>query len=290
LAHLILQASTCNGHQSISLKEMGDRLRLPLAIIRRVVTDIQESGLLETEGAGHWRLSAHGQHAMQRGTLPVRGPRRRVFPFIERLDSVGHRLGPPIYSPMAESHGSTWAVSESLCFDVAELRACIERPTAWKQACSFPLDVEALAQDEAVDDWQRVVVDRPERVLLALVSVKTPDTTELHGYSVKIDGWTLNDRSPILRIGGSSEIWPAEPTSAIWQETWHNWCKQRPLPANEVDACSLTWHAPRLEVQAPSRLIQRLQGAKSDLFKGEAWILVGDGYVRLAAQLSARGV
>jgi hypothetical protein len=41
-------------------------------------------------------------------------------------------------------------------------------------------------------------------------------------------------------------------------------------------------------VQAPPRLVQRLQAAKSDLFKGDAWLLVGDGYFRAAAQLVIR--
>jgi hypothetical protein len=55
-----------------------------------------------------------------------------------------------------------------------------------------------------------------------------------------------------------------------------------------VETCSLAYQPPRLEVQAPPRLVQRLQAAKSDLFKGEAWILVGDGYLRTAVQLAIR--
>ena len=71
-------------------------------------------------------------------------------------------------------------------------------------------------------------------------------------------------------------------------DAWRSWCKQRQLPTNEVEICSLNYRPPRLEVQAPPRLIQRLQAAKSDLFKGEAWLVIGDGYLRTAALLTMR--
>ena len=72
----------------------------------------------------------------------------------------------------------------------------------------------------------------------------------------------------------------------VWQDAWRAWCRERNLPANEVELCSLVYQPPRLEVRAPERLLQRLRAAKSDLLKGEAWLLVGDGYVRTAALLT----
>src|SRR5207249_3351126 len=105
-------------------------------------------------------------------------------------------------------------------------------------------------------------------------------------------GWTLLDRAPILCVPAPAEALFPELTQAppmlIWQDAWRSWCKQRQLPANEVEICALSYHPPRLEVQAPPRLVQRLQAAKSDLFKGDAWILVGDGYMRTAVQLAIR--
>jgi hypothetical protein len=72
----------------------------------------------------------------------------------------------------------------------------------------------------------------------------------------------------------------------MWLEGWRSWCRQRHLPGNEVASCEVKYRAPRLEVQAPERLVQRLRAAKSDLLKGEAWLLVGDGYMRTAALLT----
>ena len=37
-----------------------------------------------------------------------------------------------------------------------------------------------------------------------------------------------------------------------------------------------------------NRLIERLRAARSDVFKGEAWLLVGDGYMRTAVQLTIK--
>jgi hypothetical protein len=113
---------------------------------------------------------------------------------------------------------------------------------------------------------------------------------EIQGFVVKVDGWTLYDRSPVIRLAtGTSRVWPElteDPALSVWQQAWQSWCRQRQLPGAEVDACRLTYRAPRLEVQAPARLMQRLQASKSDLFKGETWMLVGDGFLRTAALLN----
>ncbi len=129
-----------------------------------------------------------------------------------------------------------------------------------------------------------MVVDRPERALLALILTAAK---ELVAFAVKVDGWTLHDKAAALRLGGCPELAP-EPAAAIWQEAWRDWCRQKQLPLSEVESCTLSHQAPRLEVHAPPRLVQRLQAAKSDLFKGDAWLLVGDGYVRTATQLAVR--
>jgi hypothetical protein len=102
----------------------------------------------------------------------------------------------------------------------------------------------------------------------------------------------LNEREPVLRLPlAARTLWPdlgQDVPITTWQDAWRSWCRQRQLPTNEVDACTLTYRAPRLEVQAPPRLVQRLQASKSDLFKGEAWLLVGEGYLRTAAQLAIK--
>jgi hypothetical protein len=290
LIHLILQAFTLDANTSIRVTDLQERLPLPPAVVKRMVASMQADGLLASGGPGHWQLTERGQHALQHRSVPTRGSRRRVFPFLERMDPVGQRVAPPAYVPVAECVGSSWTVNGLHRFDIAELRQCIDQPTAWKEACAFPLDVEAMADAGALEAWQQVVVDRPERVMLGLLQVNGAGGREVHGFAVRVDGWTLHDRAPVLRMPAPAEaIWPVEPTMPNWQDAWRTWCKQNKLPANEVDACTLTYQAPRLEVQAPARLVQRLQAAKSDLFRGETWILVGDGYVRTAVQLNVRG-
>jgi hypothetical protein len=297
LAHLVLQAlhleeTVAPNHvPGVSLAVLEERLRLPGAVILHVLAGMCADGLLTRKAPERWQASELGRYALEKRALPVRLQKRRTFPFLERVDSSGARIGPPHFLPIAECPVASWAVGEPHRFDIAYLRSSIEQSAAWKQAAAFPLEVESLA-DGTVDAWQQVVVDRPERVMLALVLVNAQGTREVLGFAAKVDGWALQDRAPVLRVPAPADaLWPElaqQPTMPAWQDAWRSWCKQRQLPTNEVELCALSYHAPRLEVQAPPRLVQRLHAAKSDLFKGEAWVLVGDGYCRTAAQLVIR--
>jgi hypothetical protein len=284
LARLILQAISLTPGGNAGTAELGAQLRLPGVVVQHTLADMRQAGLLIVEGE-RWRPTERGAHALQHGAAPVRAAARRVFPFLERLDSSGQRIAPPHFVPLSECVGAPWPVDERHQFDVASLQGDIAAPPANKQSCGFPLDVEALADGPDLESWQRVVLDRPERVMLVLMASKD----EVQGLAVKVDGWTLFERTPVVRLPAPAEaLWPEAPTTAIWHEAWRGWCKQRQLPIGEVDACTLAYQPPRLEVQAPARLLQRLQAAKSDLFRSEAWLLVGDGYLRTAALLSVR--
>jgi len=70
-----------------------------------------------------------------------------------------------------------------------------------------------------------------------------------------------------------------------WRHAWRAWCHPRGLPVAEVDACILERQGCRLRVTAVPRLIERLRTARSDVFKGEAWLLAGTGRLRAAAQV-----
>jgi hypothetical protein len=287
LAHLVLQALALEKTGGVRLMDLQQRLRLPGAIVLRVLAGMQEQGLVARFEADGWRATERGNRARERRSIYVRAPKRRVFPFLERMDAAGQRLGPLEFVPIAECVGVPWPVDDPHRFEMAALQGCIEQSLEWKQSRGFPLDVETLAAGAAPETWQHVIVDRPERAMLVLMLVNK----ELHGLAVKVDGWALYDRAPVLRLPAPAEaLWPelAQPPMPVWQDAWRSWCKQRQLPTNEVDICALTYQPPRLEVQAPNRLVQRLQAAKSDLFKGEAWLLAGDGYMRTAAQLMIR--
>jgi hypothetical protein len=273
--------------QPVELAALESRLRLPTPMTRRVLIGMQETGLL-TCAADAWTLTERGESALAHQSYPERVHERRIFPFLERVDASGQRIAPAQFLPIAECVGVNWAVDDTHRFDIACLKECIAQPAAWKQSAGFPLDVEALATETtAAADWQQVVVDRPERTMLTLIQTAT---RELLGFAVKVDGWVLHDRAPALR-GATTEHWqdlaPAPQATAL-QDAWRDWCRQQKLPASEVDSCMLTHESPRLEVTAPPRLVQRLQAAKSDLFRGDAWLLVGDGFVRTATQLALR--
>jgi hypothetical protein len=276
------------GGDAVAVGPLHRRLQVPAVIVQRVLVNMQEAGLLTRCEADAWQITDLGQHALRTNQVPLRLCERRVLPFVECLDAVGQRMAPPLFLPLADCVGVPWQVEPPHSFEASILRACIAQPSATKQARGFPGEIEALA-DDASNEVPPVLVDRPQRVLLVLIL--TPK--EVLGFSVKVDGWTLNEREPVLRLPLAARALWADlredvPLLTAWQDAWRSWCRQRQLPTNEVDACTLSYRAPRLEVQAPPRLVQRLQAAKSDLFKGEAWLLVGDGYVRPAALLAIK--
>jgi len=294
LTLLLLQAMNleCKGgnHQAgVPLADLEDRLRLPAPMVQRMLLDIEDVGFIARTGLNSWQTTPAGQQALSHKHAPVNVRARRVFPFLERLDAGGQRAAHAHFLPIGECVHVGWQVDDTHRFESRWLAESIAQPAEWKKMLQFPQDVTAL-HNEPADDGSHVIIDRPERVLLALI--RAGAAGELLGFAIKVDGWLLFDRTPAVRLPqGADRVWPdlaQAPPIGVWQETWRDWCRQRQMPASEVDNCTLTFHAPRLEVQAPSRLMQRLHASRSDLFKGETWLLVGDGYTRLAAQLTIR--
>lgn len=286
LTHMVLRAFSLEQSPLADGSVLERRLGLPIALTQRVLRELQRAGLVEPSGAG-LAISPRGRHALEHRHYPEPARERRGFTFLERLDVAGQRVGPAAFVPIAECPAVTWQVDDAHRFEIGWLENCIEQSADWKQAAGFPLDVEALDGGGAIEEWQRIVIDRPERIMLAMVL--TPGLERL-AFAVKVDGWALQEKTPVLRLSaaiGCPELAP-EPTAAQCQEAWRDWCRQKQLPAAEVESCVLTPRPPRLEVQMPPRLLQRLQAGKSDLFKGDAWLLIGDGYFRAATQLSPR--
>jgi hypothetical protein len=298
LSHLLLQAldieHTPGAHNNsvVHMSALTERLRLPLAILQRMLSDMHRKGLLEPSSTGGWQITQAGQGTLVSRHLPQRAIERRIFSFLERLDSAGQRSAEPHFVPITESAGVPWPVDVSYRFDVEVLKRCWAQSAEWKKAHAFPAQVESLADIDENEPWHRVIIDRPERIMLVLILTSRQSVSELLGFSVKVDGWTLNDQAPATRLAATARnIWPElveQVPIGVWETAWRGWCRERQLPNNEVELCTVAHHPPRLEVHAPPRLVQRLQAAKSDLFKGEAWLLVGDGYMRTAAQLVIR--
>src|SRR5262249_34405209 len=140
-----------------------------------------------------------------------------------------------------------------------------------------------------VPSWQQVVIDRPERLLVVMVSVAGETGRKLLGFPVKQEGWVLQANEPVFAIRDKwDELFPelsTPPPAPVWREAWRAWCQPRGLPASETDACVVELQGVRLLVKAPAKLIDRLRADRSDAVKGEAWVLAGDGPIRAAALL-----
>ena len=292
LDRLVLSAMDLE-HQTlpdVPVANLVARLQLPIAMMQRILHGVESHGLARLTSPGTWGLTEAGRQALANGTFSSVVCERRIFPFVERLDPHGRRVAEPHFFPLSECASVPWLVDEEHRIDASLLQAAFDAPAEWKRTCGFPLDARPLADEANFEDWQRVLVDRGERYFLVLIL--EGKLQELLGFAVKTDSWTLHDRTPVLRLPASARrLWPeldADTPNALWHEAWRSWCRQRQLPANETEICALTYAPPRLEIQPPPRLLQRLQAAKSDLFKGEAWILAGEGYHQSAAQLSIR--
>ena len=190
LSSLLLQAIALE--QQLDARHLGgigvaclqDRLRLPGAIVQRVLIGMQEAGLLAFASSGAWQMTDLGRHALETKHIPLRQCERRVFSFVECLNNAGQRVAPPLFIPIAECAGSPWQVEMPYHFEAGVLRACLAQSSAWKQIIAFPGEIEAIADDASVDVAQQVLVDRPQRVMLVLIQTNK----ELLGFAVKVDG------------------------------------------------------------------------------------------------------
>ncbi len=265
--------------------ELDRWLCMPAAVLGGMLLAIQREGMIERIDSNRWMITERGRTAMANRCVPIRSTERQHFSFMERLDNAGNRSGPPIFLPIAECPRTNWLVDDAHRFDAGALQACINEPSAWKDLRGFSREIERLGCDAGDGEWRHVIVDRPERVLLTLVT--TAD--ELLAFGVKADGWQLNERTPALRLplavlSDFTDL-VTEPAESVWRDAWRTWSKQRNLPANEIEACAVTFAAPRIEIVAPPRLVQRLQAANSDLLKGEGWLIVGEGFIRAVAPM-----
>jgi hypothetical protein len=138
-----------------------------------------------------------------------------------------------------------------------------------------------------VPAWQRVVVDRPERLSALLLLDATGD--RLLGFTVKPEGWTLLSERPLFELPtGWQEVFPdlaQPPAEDDWRQAWREWCQPRGLTALTDDATRFELAGHLLKVTVSRRLLERLRSTRSDALRDEAWLLAGDGRLRPAALL-----
>ena len=285
-------------------RDLLSRLEARLCLNRQVLFQMLRS--LEIEELAHgrsgaWNLTDKGKRALAHGEYPVKAVDRRAFHFLERWDVSGERAPPPHFVSLRGDAGQAWT-AEDCPFDVALVQDCVQRSTEWKTRFGFPLEIQrALGPSSPVteegtaepDAWQRVIVDRPERYLAVWVLVPGPSEQScLLAFAARQDGWALNSSEPLMRIAdGWQDVLPslcAAPAAESLRRAWTAWAHSRGLTDADADAAGLSLLGHCLEVQTPPSALERLKKAKSDVFKGDTWLLIGDGLIRTAVVLRLR--
>lgn len=287
-ALILEQLEACRG-SGACLRRLQERMYLPGAVLQQMLRGLKRDGLVAGDGSGWW-ATERGRIVAERDDAATEMVERHVFPFAERPDSEGRRSLPPHYLPIAECPGMPWVVGAAEHFDPALLTECLSRPVEWKETFDFAsAGTRLVVEAESSVEGRSVIVDRPGCLFLALVWT---DADELLGFPAAPGGWTLFDDEPALRLSAAARsVWPAlteMPAETDLAEAWAVWCRQRSVPPAEISACRLRWTGGYLDVAVPARLEQRLRDARSDVFKGEAWLLPGAGHVRPAAALRLR--
>jgi hypothetical protein len=293
---LVLQAlemdARCNGTEAAApLQRLQTRLYFDRPVILQILRTLQVEGLADIQPDGSWALSARGRLGIKNGEVPVESCERRVFHFLERCDSVGARSHPPHFLNMRGGAGTPWPPGDAYPFDVSIVRHCTEQAEAWKQQFGFPLDIRRIPDLADGDDqsaWQRIVVDRPERQLVVLALTAGANQPRLLGFAARQEGWVLASTEPVLALdAGWQEIFPElhTPSPEGFRQAWHAWAQPRGITEDQLAACTPEWTGHRLRVQAPASVLDHLRATRSEVLKGDSWILVGDGRVRTAANL-----
>ena len=293
------------------LARLNARLHLGSGFLRQALRALAVERLVEAGARDAWAVTAQGRAALDSGVFQQVRQERRFFHFLETRYLSGGRQPPEEPLPTAAQEadaprsvphflnvngtsGVPCSVGEDWCFDVGVLEACVRQPPAWKKQYGFPDDVREIltsaASRSTAPSWQRVVVDRAERlpVLLALTGAPA-DEPQLQAFVVRQEGWHVVVSHPVFTLRGD---WHAafpgltdKPSETACRLAWQSWCQPRGLPADEVEACAVLPDGLHLRVKAPAALVDRLRASRSDALKGEAWILVGDGALRAALLL-----
>lgn len=286
-AALVLRALTLSPPPTLA--DLDGRLHLGRQLLARVLGELAAGGLAEVDAAGRWRVTAAGRPSAEGGESRRAGYERRAFHFRDAPEAQFVPLESASCHPVAAPDG--WS------FDPALLRACAGRPAEWKLRHGFPPDVRAVLTPDAAGaapgeppPWQRVVVDRPEHVVLALAVVAGEgDEGQLRGFAVDPRGWLLSSTRPTLAMGpGWAEAFPemaTGPSSEAWHGAWRAWCQVRGVPPGEADSCTLSRDGVVLRIGAPRELIGRLHLANGEAARDEVWLLAGEGTMRTAARV-----
>ncbi len=276
-------------------RRLDRRLHLGVPVVRRLLRDLAQLLLVEAPAGASWGLTPKGRLALKDRKIVVPQEKRSVFTFVEKVDAEGRRQAPPHFLNLRETPGVPWQVEADAPFDVSWLTSCLDQPPEWKAVFGFPSEVLAFPQTTPPPaglppPWDRVIVDHSERLLVALV-LRSAEPALL-GFAIRPEGWLLQTAEPLLCLPAAARAFSpdlADAADLLWKQAWRDWCRPRMLAEAEVDACRLTFLGDRLRIEAPASLVRRLQAGKSDIVKGEAWLLAGANHLRPAARLELVG-
>jgi hypothetical protein len=295
--HFVLQALALTPEGT--LERVASRLHLGPAFVRQVLRDLETDQLITANGNGTWSLTSQGRHGVNQGQYSRTTAERRSFYFI---DSEKPAHAPHFLNLRRPVTTTSAAVAEGWHFQAEFLDACVSQSAEWKQHHGFPLDVEVILGSgsnhkafpahgvEPLPAWQRVILDRPERLCVALVLAPAEkDSERLLGFVVQQEGWVLQAAEPAFILPADwrhalPEL-AEEPSLDAWRQAWRSWCQPRGLPVPEIDACIVERQDYHLRVHASHRFVERLRATRSDALKGDAWLLTGTGRLRAAARV-----
>jgi DNA-binding MarR family transcriptional regulator len=266
-----------------SLEGLQARLHLDRQLLGRLLRKLSAHRLIDTTSG--FRLTAEGLRALEQGAYPQTVFERRVFYFADNEQ----RQHPPHFLPLIDPPTQPWPAGGDWRFDVDLLCACVRQPPEWKRRFGFPLEVEQVIDANAdcadVEPWRRVIVDRPERLLVLLVQGKVDGGDCLRCFSVRPASWTQFSDSPLFMLGdGWSEALPAlasSGTSEAWTDAWQAWAATHGIPQAAAETESIQISGTRLKVKVASAARDRLR----EVLKGDTWLLAGSGRIRPAANL-----
>lgn len=267
-----------------ALRRLDSALHLGSGLAGQVVRGLVREGLAEPWGGG-WRLTAEGRRARETGEYVRAASERRAFHFVRTAGGDG----PPHFLALRHTPVTPAPAQQAPPFDPEALRAAVALPADWKRRYGFPTEVAALAGGEGIPHWQTVIVDKPERLLVAIVRAAGEGGPRLLGFAVRQDGWALHAAEPAFVIAEDwHEAFPeltgdvAAPEAAA---AWQGWARSRGISDEESAGSGLAASGARLRVAVPAAAMARLRAGRSDALKGEAWLLVGEGPVRQALLL-----
>jgi hypothetical protein len=263
--------------------EIARRLGLDNGVVSGLLLEAVRNGLAEASFEGGCALTEAGRAALASGHCTRVNFERRAF-------YVGNE--PATFLPLTR-HGHATSISEMPPAPLEVLRACVDRPLEWKEKVGFPSEVVSIMDMSTTlppntEYWMRIPVDHPERLLAAMI--RTTDGRVL-AFPVRTEDWTLR-LEPVMNLSsdGSVELLPHLSHSVEdWRRPWSNWCRTiRGISAAEAESATLEVADHRLLVKAP-QLADRLRLARSELSRGEAWLLSGGSQTREALQIELRG-